>query len=464
MNFSELRRHVDSVLEWDLGTLYTGVRDFRETIFGQVAGLKTASQAVFKRCKEDSNPLFGSNEWSEWPADPEEGDVRAWFVSVIPKLEAFAEDYKPSDLDIRRELLDQPTTPLLCSTGQRKMDIGFVNHHFMDNPESKKGFTYRWSHILIPGELQECPSADEGSEAWLDLATYVREVLSAQDGRRFVLGFTLCGSLMRIWEFDRLGGFASEPFDINEDGLQFVSTILGFLWMGETELGFDPTIIMEGGKRYIDIEREGNRERLVIDHLMMRAPRISGRATTCWKAHRKDDPGRPLVIKDSWECMEREQEGVMLQKAKNVKNVVRYYHHKTVRVGDKDDDVRNNVRRGLDITTAENYQPGPSKISPIFLQPALHRRAAAAVVLVKSGHPAKLMPLCRRASDPVRQKPPAMSCQIECIGVSFCLIMGSRSTRQALMRLCFPRWWAALKDTSPCITKASFTETSRSTI
>lgn len=34
---------------------------------------------------------------------------------------------------------------------------------------------------------------------------------------------------MRIWEFDRLGGVASEQFDINEDGLQFVSTILGFL-------------------------------------------------------------------------------------------------------------------------------------------------------------------------------------------------------------------------------------------
>lgn len=51
-------------------------------------------------------------------------------------------------------------------------------------------------------------------------------------------------------------------------------------------------------------------------------------------------------------------------KAKNVKNVVRYYHHETVRVGDKDDDVLNNVRRGLDTTTAENYQPGPSRISP----------------------------------------------------------------------------------------------------
>lgn len=32
------------------------------------------------------------------------------------------------------------------------------------------------------------------------------------------------------------------PFDINVDGLLFVSTILGYLRMSEEQLGFDPTI------------------------------------------------------------------------------------------------------------------------------------------------------------------------------------------------------------------------------
>ncbi len=48
---------------------------------------------------------------------------------------------------------------------------------------------------------------------------------------------------MRIWEFDRLGVIASEQFDINKDGLQFVSMILGFLWMSKEELGFDLIIM-----------------------------------------------------------------------------------------------------------------------------------------------------------------------------------------------------------------------------
>ncbi|KAK3309276.1 uncharacterized protein B0T15DRAFT_573290 [Chaetomium strumarium] len=65
---------------------------------------------------------------------------------------------------------------------------------------------------------------------------------AAQATRCFILGFTLCRSLIRLWVFGRLGSIASEQFDINKNGLRFVSTILGFLWMSEEELGFDPTI------------------------------------------------------------------------------------------------------------------------------------------------------------------------------------------------------------------------------
>ncbi len=114
---------------------------------------------------------------------------------------------------------------------------------------------------------------------------------------------------MRIWEFDRLGGIASDQFDINEDGLRFVSIALGFLWMSEEQLGFDPTIIASGGERYIEIERNGVPERLIIDNVMRRAPCVAGRATTCWKAHHEGDTQTPLVIKDSWQYTEREEEG-----------------------------------------------------------------------------------------------------------------------------------------------------------
>ncbi|KAH8754387.1 hypothetical protein F5883DRAFT_688414, partial [Diaporthe sp. PMI_573] len=99
--------------------------------------------------------------------------------------------------------------------------------------------SYDWSHILVPGELKSNPQEDNHSSTWLDLVRYAREIFSAQDTRRFILGFTLCGSIMRLWEFDRLGVVGSTPFDINKEGERFVSVVLGYLWMSEEELGYD---------------------------------------------------------------------------------------------------------------------------------------------------------------------------------------------------------------------------------
>lgn len=351
-NSSEHRKYVDDVLKEELGPMYVGLRGFHKTYFGDVAGLQVASEAFFQQCMKGSNPLFNAG-WRGWPKKANQDDVLSWFAGFCNELVAFAEGQK-SILTHQRRPLAQPNTPMNGFTVKRKMDVGFVN-----DPKARKDSRCRWSQILVPGELNSNPSADKASEAWLDLGRYVREVLAAQDTRRFVLGFTLCGSLMRVWEFDRLGGIASDQFDINEDGLQFVSTILGFLWMNQVQLGFDPTIITLGGKRFIEIERDGRKERLILDKLMKRAPCIAGQATTCWKAYREGDAAQsPLVIKDSWQYTEREEEGELVREAtdRGVVNVARYYYHETLQVHGTDDDIQDNVRGGLDITTAKNYR------------------------------------------------------------------------------------------------------------
>ncbi|RYP33633.1 hypothetical protein DL766_003382 [Monosporascus sp. MC13-8B] len=307
-NSSEHRKYMDDMLKDELGPIYVGLPHFRETYFGRVTSLEAASKAVFDKCMEGSGPLFNKG-WSGWPKDANQDDVLSWFADLSEKLAVFAEDYK-STPTYRRRPLAQPNKPIQGSTGERKLDVGFVN-----NSKAGKDSRCHWSQILVPGELKSNPSADIASKAWLDLGRYAREVLAAQDTRRFVLGFTICGSLMRIWEFDRLGGIASERFDINEDGLQFVFTILGFLWMNEEELGFDPTIIKEDGRQFITIKRKGRTERLLIDKVMKRAPCIAGRATTCWKAYREEDPRTPFVIKDSWQYAQREEEGELLKEA-----------------------------------------------------------------------------------------------------------------------------------------------------
>jgi hypothetical protein len=353
-NSTEHRKYVDDVLKEELGHLYVGIPGFFDAFFGDVPGLRPAAQAVFDKCQEGDSPLYrlGSG-WQGWPEGAKEKDVLSWFAPLTDRLLDLTEGHQP-ECRVRRRPLAQPNQPLQGSTADRKLDIGFVN-----DPNAGVNSKCRWSQILIPGELKSNPSADKASKAWLDLGRYAREVLAAQDSRRFVLGFTLCGSLMRLWTFDRLGGIASEQFDINIDGLQFVSAMLGFLWMNEEQLGFDPTIITVGDKRYIEVEWGNGKERLVIDKVIQRVRCVAGRATTCWRVHWGGSPGTPLVVKDSWQYPEREEEGELLREAteKGVMNVARYFHHETVSVGSRDDDIRANVRKGLDITKATNYKP-----------------------------------------------------------------------------------------------------------
>ncbi|KAK0630347.1 hypothetical protein B0T17DRAFT_589894 [Bombardia bombarda] len=212
-----------------------------------------------------------------------------------------------------------------------KLDVGFV-----DNPRAKKNSRYHWSH-----------------------------------------NYPYTGRIKKQ-SFDRLGGIASEQFDINKDGLQFISTVLGFHWMSKEELGFDPTIMTANDKRFIEIKRDNLTKRLIINKVMRRIRCIASRATTCWKAHREGHPQTPLVIEDSWQYPERNEKGELIREATNqsVINVTQYYYHETVQIHGTDDDIRNNVRRGLDVTTATTYQPGRSMPPPSIIASGPSRKAS----------------------------------------------------------------------------------------
>ncbi|KAF3481541.1 uncharacterized protein GIQ15_04300 [Arthroderma uncinatum] len=349
VNSSELRTDMDPVLREELGPLYIDIPNFHETSFEDIPRLQTNAQA------------------SGWPEGVKEAPVLAWLSETIDKIRQFFEEHAP-DETVRRRPLAQPHKPLKGSTAKRTLDIGF-----MDGTDPLEDGKYAWSQILVPGELKNKPGYETQSR--LDTGRYAREVLAAQDSRLFVPGFTLCGSLMRLWHFDRLGGIASEQFDIHEEGLRFVSVMLGYMLMTEGRLGFDPTIITNAdGSRYFKIERNGKEERLIIDGVINRAHCVAGRATTCWKVHRDGDESRtPLVIKGSWQYPERDEEGELLREAteKGVVNVARYFYHATVQVEGRDCDIHDVVRRRWDITTASNYKPAGSR--PPLSRSASHK-------------------------------------------------------------------------------------------
>ena len=255
---------------------------------------------------------------------------------------------------VSRQIYQGPGIYLDGTPIKRKMDVGFTagnRQNRTDSTTNKKTDTPKpnWSEILVAGDLKSNPDKDGQETAWVDLATYTREVFRSQD-RRFVLGFTLCGSWMRLWHFDRSGSSGSSSFDINQDGLTFTQVMLSYYLMTDEQLGLDPTIHGSEGKRSVEITRDGQVERLILTKLIIKKAAIVGRATTCWRAYRDTDKmKKPLIVKDSWQHEERPEEGFLIEEATNggVENIARYYHHETVRIGGEIDDTLGSVRRGL---------------------------------------------------------------------------------------------------------------------
>ncbi|PYI29630.1 hypothetical protein BP00DRAFT_458436 [Aspergillus indologenus CBS 114.80] len=357
VNSSEYRRYVDTVLKGELGSIYIDVQNFAEVFLGDINGVEATSAMIMRRCTEGDEPLYHtSSGWRDWPQSTQEKEVLLWLTRTV---NLFREYLGESDLDHGsfedRTILAQPSQPLQGSIASRKLDAAIVRHK-QTQPQQRM----HWSQVLVPGELKSNPDLDTISKTWCDLGRYVREVFTAQESRRYVLGFTLCGSIMRLWEFDRAGAIASEPFDIHQDALKFVSTFVGYLMMNDKQLGYDPSIkASPDNTRFIEITRNGNPERLILDELMKRSSCVAGRATTCWKAHREGSEGKEvLVVKESWQFPERDEEGALLKEAldRKVTNIARYYFHETVYFDGDPDDTRAGIRRGIDLSKAKFHQ------------------------------------------------------------------------------------------------------------
>ncbi|KAG6042254.1 hypothetical protein E4U39_006138 [Claviceps sp. Clav50 group G5] len=357
VNSRELVADVRPTLKGELGQLHVDIPNLLDTFVPKSDELKKAAADFFDECCEsDRKPRYKDGAWTEWPTSAAEKEVVSWLQKFVRKLEISAHSSRPIGVD-RRRLLGNPKKPMSGSRGKRMIDICVMSR--ANFRSGKKDGKYHFRQVDIAGELKCNPKADIASIAWRDVTKYARETFAAQSNRRFVLAFTICGTIMRVWVFDRVGGNASEKIDISKEPLRFIEIMLGFLWMNEEELGFDPTIKKTDGEQYIEIQRNGRSEVIVLEKVLDQRPCIAGRATICWQAVPKDDPDTLLVVKDSWQYPEREEEGDLLQEAgkQGVVNVARYYHHETVQVRGMIDDVRNGVRQGLDMTTASNYRP-----------------------------------------------------------------------------------------------------------
>jgi hypothetical protein len=221
--------------------------------------------------------------------------------------------------------------------------------------------------VRVLGELKKNPAEQSKvGEHVLTLAHRAREVFGMQPGRRLIHAFTLCGSQMRCYLFDRSGVITSPVFDIHSDPHFTARVFLAYYLQPAKWLGMDPTIkVIKNGEvdtydptshdaeqqtPFIEYPKSSssNFTRLYIDRdPIFITTSIVCRGSTCWRASENEDGPWDHVIKDQWRNKERQHEGNLLKGISGLEGICHYVWHGDIIIDGAVDETISCIRQGL---------------------------------------------------------------------------------------------------------------------
>ncbi|KAJ3556689.1 hypothetical protein NM688_g1886 [Phlebia brevispora] len=195
----------------------------------------------------------------------------------------------------------------------------FPDAYFLCPPSSLE--SVQWSNIAVPGEYKRIKGADSVDQNIWKISLSMTNCMRRDPRRRFVYGFTIEDTDMRLWYFDRSQIIASQPYNFIDDTRTLLHFILSVNFAKDRDqLGWDPTMArvdVDGQQQYdIEVHSEGSETSIYRTIGILSdygAGRIVGRGTRVWKAvHVMDgEPtGDHVALKDAWVHGWREREGI----------------------------------------------------------------------------------------------------------------------------------------------------------
>ena len=186
-----------------------------------------------------------------------------------------------------------------------------------------------WKTAMIIGKIVST-DIHEDEAAITNLVDCVQEVFATQDNRLWLVTWTLTNVDLVVYVFDRSGVILTEKINIHERKDVFLRLVIGVLFVDEKYLGYDPTIKIKDGKRYITVKQfDDTHTELEIVLTIFRNKSIQGRGTTVWYVeghlkYEKDKEGstrRGYIVKDNWVDMSNmAKEYVILEKLRGFRN------------------------------------------------------------------------------------------------------------------------------------------------
>ncbi|TEY37182.1 hypothetical protein BOTCAL_0526g00030 [Botryotinia calthae] len=326
IGFEQTHNEVDQrILEELTGRVYYDVGGFYERYFEDKSWINSTRDIY-----EESRAQYAEGFWRGWPEPSFQGLFFEWFMKFQDTILG----------GLGRRYYTSANKVLRGSEAGRKLDMFLTPADaVLVNGE------HDWSNVLVIGEHKQNPEEDRSIKTLVQLAWYAREVFGSQPGRRFIPGFTFCGSVMRLWVFDRSGSYNSEKFDIHKESERFITVIAGYAVMTVAELGLNVFIKRDGISSYIIAD---DSRILLEDSPIASTKAISCRGTTCYRARKSGSTNWQYVVKLAWPSDKRQREGDLLKLAKDrgVKGIAEWLYYEQIAIDGSIDTIAQ-LRAGL---------------------------------------------------------------------------------------------------------------------
>ncbi|KAL1729912.1 hypothetical protein EV714DRAFT_212023 [Schizophyllum commune] len=175
----------------------------------------------------------------------------------------------------------------------------------------------QWSHILCDVQIES--TSRNISIAVQKLTTGAAHVFATQEHRLSHLGLALAGDTYQFAYFDRAGRVLSPKLNVHKHSVHFARVIMGLTVLDRAYLGFDPSIIIRDGRRFLEVSKQ---EYEILETIHV-TKNMLGRGTVCWRC-RLPESEEDFVIKNVW-ADERNghEEGALLKGVQKLLRVPR---------------------------------------------------------------------------------------------------------------------------------------------
>ncbi|KAI0086804.1 hypothetical protein BDY19DRAFT_1074371 [Irpex rosettiformis] len=315
---------------------------------------------IYKPDAEDGSTETPKKRWTLFPADPvasKKFKEDAVFSPFAQLANVVAKQAKSLFYELGVDPAPEQTVTFLCNP---TMTPESTNRHNSSKPDSYGVLVERsvdtgdekkaphWDDIVVPGEKKKRSRAADFNDNSAKLLWSLHHAMRETVYRRFIFGYTIENTQMRLWFCSRSNIIVSDTFNFITDHETLVHFFLSIMFAPLSRLGYDPTIGVakrtkdqKTTKYSINVRGQDGREATYItDEVVanISAEALQGRATRVWRGKKADANGHSIghnmVIKDCWIDTSREREGDILasileaaKKSPNPKHLPRIKEH-----------------------------------------------------------------------------------------------------------------------------------------